>query len=250
MLSHSLSRRGFLTTAVLLGPEVAHAATGEAPIEPRMRLFNPPADRLTVALTFDACPGAFDERIATMLIDSRTPATIFVTGLWMRRNPNALALLLAHRDLFCIENHGFWHIPPVLGVRRVFGIVGAGDLATVDREVTAGATAVAAATGVAPRWYRAATGYYSSAAVPEIRRLGFAIGGYSLNADAGASLPAHAVTTRIAEAANGSVIVAHINQPLRASGLGVVGGVTALRKRGARFLRLDELTLSDVVYSR
>jgi peptidoglycan/xylan/chitin deacetylase (PgdA/CDA1 family) len=238
-----------LTAATALGAEVASAATSEAPFEAHMRLAHPPSDRLTVALTFDACPGAFDERIATMLIATRTPATIFVTGLWMQRNPAALALLLANRDLFAIENHGFWHIPPVLGPGRIFAIAGAGDMATVRREVAAGADAVRAVTGVAPRWYRAATGYYSPTAMAEIRRMGFAIAGFSLNSDFGASLPAHAVAGRIATAENGAVTVAHINQPRRSSGLGVVAGVGALRKRGARFLRLDELTPADVVYS-
>jgi peptidoglycan/xylan/chitin deacetylase (PgdA/CDA1 family) len=245
-----LSRRAVLAAVAALGPEAAHAGSADAPVEPRMRLAHPPSDLLTVALTFDACPGAFDERIASMLVESRTPATIFVTGLWMRRNPAGLALLLANRDLFAIENHGYWHIPPVLGSRRIFGIACAGTLATVRREVTAGAAVVQAAVGSAPRWYRAATGFYSPTAMDEIRRMGFGIAGYSLNADQGASLPARAVAARIAAAVSGAVIVAHINQPRRSSGLGVAAGVEALRRRGARFLRLDELSPSDVVYSQ
>lgn len=212
-----------------------------------MRLAHAPSDRLVVALTFDACPGAFDQRIADALVAAGIPATIFATDLWMRWNPASLAFLLAHRDLFAIENHGERHIPPVLGRGTIFGIPVAGDLATVRHEVTAGAVAVAAASGTTPRWYRAATGFYSHSAIPDIQQLGFGIGGYSLNADAGASLPARSVTQRIATAASGDVIVAHINQPSRPSGAGVVAGIQALHRRGASFVRLDRLDLTDLI---
>ncbi|HXP04578.1 MAG TPA: polysaccharide deacetylase family protein [Stellaceae bacterium] len=220
----------------------------DEPVEPRMRLANPPPGRLTVALTLDACPGAFDERIASALVESSIPATIFVTELWLRRNPAGLAFLLAHRDLFGIENHGERHIPPVLGQRSIFGIPVAGDLAAVQREVTDGGASIVAATGMAPRWYRAAAGYYSPSAMPAIQELGFGIAGYSLNADGGASLPARSVTDRIANATNGEVIVAHINQPDRPSGPGVVAGIRELQRRGASFLRLDQLAAADLAY--
>jgi peptidoglycan/xylan/chitin deacetylase (PgdA/CDA1 family) len=236
-----------LGSAVLPLAPAGAAMASDAPVEPRMRLADPPPGRLVVALTLDACPGAFDERIATALVESGIPATIFATGLWLRRNPAGLAFLLAHRDLFAIENHGELHIPPVLGHGSIYGIPAAGDLATVRREVTAGATSISTATGAPPRWYRAATGYYSPSAMAAIQQLGFGIGGYSLNADQGASLPARGVADRIAKAANGEVIVAHINQPYRPSGPGVVSGVRELQRRGASFIRLDQLAAADLV---
>lgn len=214
-----------------------------------MRLADPPPDRLAVALTLDACPGDFDERIATALVESGIPATIFVTDLWLIRNPAGLAFLLAHRDLFGIENHGELHVPPILGHGRIYGIPVAGDLVTVRREVTLGAAAINIATGAAPRWYRAAAGYYSPSAMPAIQQLGFGIAGYSLNADAGASLPARSVAARIARATNGEIIVAHVNQPYRPSGPGVVAGVRELKRRGVSFRRLDQLTAADIAYA-
>jgi peptidoglycan/xylan/chitin deacetylase (PgdA/CDA1 family) len=245
-----LSRRTLLVTPAILPFAPACAATAsDVPDEPRMRLADPPPDRLVVALTLDACPGAFDERIATALVESGIPATVFATDLWLRRNPAGLAFLLAHRDLFGIENHGKLHIPPVLGHRSIYGIPVAGDLVTVRREVTEGATSISTATGAAPRWYRAATGYYSPSAMLAIQQLGFGIAGYSLNADVGASLPARSVAGRIAKATNGEVIVAHINQPYRPSGPGVVAGVRELQRRGASFLRLDQLATADLAYA-
>jgi peptidoglycan/xylan/chitin deacetylase (PgdA/CDA1 family) len=243
-----LPRRTLLLAPAVLPFRSARATTAaDAPVEPRMRLANPPPDSLTVALTFDACPGAFDTRIATALIENAIPSTIFVTELWMRRNPAGLALLLAHRDLFAIENHGARHIPPVLGTHPIYGIgiPVAGDLGTVQREVTDGATAIHAATGTMPRWYRAATGYYSPSVIPVIEQLGFGIGGYSYSADQGASLPPSIVASRVAKASNGDVIVAHINQPLRPSGA-VAVGVRDLQRRGARFVRLDQLAATGL----
>jgi peptidoglycan/xylan/chitin deacetylase (PgdA/CDA1 family) len=250
MCCHCLSRRTMLVATAILPLAPACAATsGDDLVEPCIRLKNPPSDRLVVALTLDACPGAFDERIATALVESRIPATIFVTELWLCRNPAGLTFLLAHSDLFGIENHGELDIPPVLGHRTIFGIPVAGDLAAVQREVVEGATSANTATGGASRWYRAATGYYSPSAMLAIRDLGFGIAGYSLNADVGASLPARNVAARIVNATNGEVIVAHISQPDRPSGQGVVAGIRELQRRGASFLRLDQLATTDFVAS-
>ena len=78
-----------------------------------------PPGHVMIASTLDACRGGFDDRIAKALVESGIKATIFVTGVWLRENPIGLAFLLAHRDLFAIENHGERHIPPVLGRRRI-----------------------------------------------------------------------------------------------------------------------------------
>jgi peptidoglycan/xylan/chitin deacetylase (PgdA/CDA1 family) len=238
---HCLSRRrlGQLTLGALALPTAGMAAGRDAPVEPRIRLANVPDDQRVIALTFDCCPGAFDMRIASVLVADRIPATIFITWLWMRRNPEGLNLLLAHPDLFTLQNHGELHIPPVLGDGTIFGIRVAGDMATVRKEVINGRDAIQVASGMTPRWYRAATGFYTPSVIPEIAAMGFTIGGYTFSADEGASLPAARVAARMAAAKNGDVIVAHINQPLRQSGAGVVEGLRMLQRQGTTFMRLD-----------
>jgi peptidoglycan/xylan/chitin deacetylase (PgdA/CDA1 family) len=226
------------------------AAERSAPVEPHIRLADVPPDKRLIALTFDCCPGAFDTRIADVLVADRIPATIFVTWLWMRRNPAGLALLLAHPDLFEIENHGERHLPPILGDGEIFGIRVAGDLPTIRHEVTAGAQAIQAATGTMPKWYRAAAGFYSPSVIPEIEAMGFAIAGYSFSADLGASLPAAQVATRMANAKSRDVIVTHINQPLRPCGLGVVEGLRTLQRQGTSFVRLDQVATTKPEYAR
>ena len=202
-----------------------------------------------MALTLDACSGAADMRILDTLTRLSIPATIFVTSLWLRANAQTLALLRARTDLFTLQNHGERHLPPVLGTRRLYGLAVAGTLDAVHREVARGADAVAEArapwpggSGVPwPRWYRGATGLYSPAAIGAIQAMGCLIAGYSLNADAGASLPAASVARRIASARSGDIIIAHVNQPHRPSGAGVAAGVAELHRAGTAFVDLDAL---------
>lgn len=250
------SRRRLLRAALAAGAAGAPAAAFAADrtstaglIEPAMRLkARSPAGVTTVALTFDACPGSFDHRVADTLVRNNVPATIFVTGAWIRRNPDAAAFLMAHPEIFALENHGDEHIPPVLGSRRIFGIKTGGEIDAIRREVRLGARDVQQLSGAAPRWYRASTGFYSPEVMDEIEAWDFSIGAYSLNADQGASLPAATVAKRLAAAADGDVIVSHINQPHRSSGQGVAAGIEALVARRVRFVRLDHLDRTDVVY--
>ncbi len=221
-------------------------ALPDALLEPAISLVVPPDATRTVALTLDACGGATDMRIVEAIINLSVPATIFATGLWLRGNAPALALMRAHPGLFTLQNHGELHLPPVLGTRRVYGLPVAGTLDAVRREVARGGDLVAAARGSPPAWYRGAAGLYSPPAIGAIQALGFAIAGYSLNGDEGASLPAAAVARRIAAARSGDVIVSHINQPHRPSGEGVAQGIAALKQAGVAFVGLDALPVTPL----
>lgn len=224
----SLTRRAFGTGAVSI------AARPTALVAPVLRL--PPSRQATVALTLDACPGGFDQRLAQALVDNGIAATIFLTGLWIDHNPDGLAFLLAHRDLFALQNHGARHRPPVLGNRRIYRLQPAGSWDAIRMDVVAGGDAIQQSCGVAPTWYRGAGAFYSPDVLDPIRKLGFGIAGFSLNADMGASLPAVAVAARIARAQDGDVIIGHINQPLRPSGAGIAAGVVALKRLGMNFV--------------
>ncbi|EBX4817111.1 polysaccharide deacetylase, partial [Salmonella enterica subsp. enterica serovar Newport] len=58
----------------------------------------------------------------------------------------------------------------------------------------------------------------------------------------GASLGASVVAKRIAAARDGDVIIAHVNQPKKSSGAGVVKGIEALKARNVRFVKLSQAT--------
>jgi peptidoglycan/xylan/chitin deacetylase (PgdA/CDA1 family) len=242
MLSRRSFHRGFLTVAVAqpILPGCLLPAP-DAVVEPAMRLALPDGAPRSVALTLDACSGGTDRRIVDALIALSVPATVFVTGLWLRGNAEAFALMRGRPDLFSLQNHGEQHLPPVLGHVREYGLAVAGTLDAVCHEVARGAELIAEAGAPPPRWYRGAAGLYSPEAVDAIAAMDVRIAGYSLNADAGASLPAASVARRLAAARSGDVIVAHVNQPHRPSGAGVAEGVAALKQSGVSFVRLGDV---------
>ena len=200
-----------------------------------------------VALTLDACSGAFDEDLILFLIRNRIPATLFATKKWLDKNPHGLAVLKSNLDLFDIENHGENHIPAVIGAgRKVYGIPGEPDILHLRREVLEGARAIERATGIPPHWYRGATAEYDSQAADEIRRLGFKIAGFSVNADAGASLKRAQVLDRLRHVQGGDVIIAHMNKPAGDTAEGMSDGLIELLRRGLVFVRLDQVDLVEI----
>lgn len=209
-------------------------------LEPDLRL--PPSSGAPhVAITLDACMGGVDHRILDTLVREDIPATIFVTERWLKSNPDAAAILAGRSDLFDIEDHGRNHVPAVTGSEKPYGITPAGTLSAIDDEVQGGAAAIKASFRRQPGWFRGATALYTPDALAEIGRLGYRIAGFSLNADFGASATAKVAEARLESARDGDVVIAHINQPKRASGAGIAKGLTYLKQHGYVFVRLDQL---------
>ncbi len=205
-----------------------------------------PSDK-KIALTLDACGGKYDSDLIEFLIKNRIPATIFVTKRWLDRNKLGLSDIKAHLDLFDVEDHGEKHIPAVIGAgRNVYGIPGHPDVVHLRREVVEGARAVEKATGVAPHWYRGATGEYDAEAIKEIDRLGYKIAGFSVNADNGATLTKRTIERRLARVKAGDVIIAHMNKPDSDSAEGLAAGLAYLLKSGFVFVRLDQVDLRQL----
>lgn len=201
----------------------------------------------TLALTLDACGGDYDAGLIAFLVRERIPATVFATRKWLLHNPDGVRTLLAHPDLFEIEDHGADHVPAVIGIgRRVYGIRGEPDLAHLQAEVLGGASAVQAATGRAPHWYRGATAIYDPQAVLAIEALGFQVAGFSLNADDGATLHEAQIVARLRAAQDGDVIIAHLNRPRGATAEGLSVALAELLQRGYHFVRLQDASLTAI----
>ncbi len=229
-----------LALAMALSPLVARA---DDLLEPHMRILPGGPGAPQVALTLDACSGGVDMRIINALIDNGIKATLFITGRWLRANPEAAAVLRAHADLFDFEDHGAEHVPAVIGTEKPYGISPAGTPEAVLAEVLGGARAVEAAFGNQTHYYRGATALYTPDAIGLIQAQGFAIGAFSLNADWGATATAEQAAHNVSTATDGEVIIAHMNQPTHAAGLGIVAGILALQARGFVFVRLDQATV-------
>lgn len=222
-------------------------AWAQAPVEPHHRLAPRAGSPPRLALTLDACSGRFDAALVDFLVRERIPATLFVTRRWIRRNAQAVALLRQHAGLFQIENHGANHVPAIIGPgRQVYGIQGLPELEQLRAEVQGGVAAIEAAFGTTPRWYRGATAVYDPQAIVEIERLGYRVAGFSLNADAGATLPYAAIARRLQRARDGDVIIAHMNHPESDTARALIDGLVALRRQGFVFVRLDQADLQPV----
>ncbi|MDS7596485.1 polysaccharide deacetylase family protein [Agrobacterium tumefaciens] len=230
----------YLLSAIFVLSASTAASAGTGLVEPTLKMTPHRDGAVHVAVTLDACMGKTDHRILDTLVREKIPATIFVTARWLKHNKEALDVMLAHPDLFEIENHGENHIPAVDRPVSIYGIAAAGSQAAVEQEVEGGRQAIVAATGMQPQWFRGATAKYTTSSMAEINRLGMRVAGYSVNGDGGSLLGAAATARHIASARDGDVIISHINQPTHEAGEGVVKGLLALKARGVIFTRLDD----------
>lgn len=202
-----------------------------------------------VALTLDACGGSFDADIIQYLTAQKIPATIFVTQRWLNKNPIAFAELKSRSDLFDIEDHGARHVPAVVGPgRQVYGIAGSPDMEHLKQEVAGGADAIEKLGGAKPRWYRGATAEYDRDAIDTIKSMGYKIAGFSVNADAGATLSRSSIVKRLKAVKNGDIIIAHMNKPRSDSAEGLSDGLSWLTARGFRFIKLNQANVRDLPF--
>jgi peptidoglycan/xylan/chitin deacetylase (PgdA/CDA1 family) len=235
----------FIVLAMALAPQSFSAEP--QPVEIHSQMISRPEAGKRVALTLDACGGAYDDDLIDFLVRNRIPATIFATRKWLDRNPHGLSVIKAHLDLFDVEDHGERHIAAVIGAgRKVYSVPGATDIAHLRREVVEGARAVEKATGVAPRWYRAATGEYDPQAIEEIGKLGYKIAGFSVNADSGATAKKATIERRLKRVKADDVIIAHMNKPASDTAEGLAAGLAYLLKAGFVFVRLDQVDLGEL----
>ena len=235
--------KAFLAAALLCS---ALHAGAQPLIEPHHRLApDATVAGKNVALTLDACGGGFDADLIALLVAQRVPATIFVTRKWLDRNPAGAAELLVHDDLFELEDHGGAHVPAALG-RRVYGIGGSPDVVHQQAEVAQGAEAITRLSGRVPRYYRGATAMYDSAAIKTIQAMGYAIAGFSVNADAGATLSRSGVVARLRSVRDGDVVIAHMNKPAGDTAEGFAIALPELLARGFRFVKLSDARLQPI----
>ncbi len=208
-------------------------------IEPKLYIEKGQASQPQIALTLDLCMGDIDRRIFDVLLSHKIKATLFVTARWLHRNKAIVDIIKANPELFEVANHGKNHVPAIDNQETIYGLKTAGSLKAVCEEIRGGEEAINAAGFPRSNWYRDAAARYSRDAVKLINAMGYQVGGFSLNADMGASLPAKTVAARILKAKNGDVIIAHMNQPMRMSGAGVAEGIIALEKKGFTFVKLS-----------
>ncbi len=76
-----------------------------------------------------------------------------------------------------------------------------------------------------------------------IQAMGYRIAGFSLNADAGATLPQAAIVSRLRAVQPGDVVIAHLNKPRGATAEALAAVLPELQARGYRFVTLSQTRL-------
>lgn len=210
------------------------------------RRFKPHGDEL--ALTLDVCdgigPGAIDEELFELVRREKIPAAVFVSGRFAQNHPQFVAAL-AKEPLFTVENHGFRHRPCSAAGRSMFGIAGTRDVPSMVDEIEENARLLADLTGHRPRFFRPGTAHMDDVCVEAANRLGETPLGYTVAGDLGASLRRSAVKRAIVGSAPGSIILIHAHRPRGDTFEGLRDAVVELRERGARFVALADVELSE-----
>jgi len=198
-----------------------------------------------IALTFDACGSSgdgYDSELIDYLAGANIPATLFISARWIDKYPSEF-LALSQNPLFEIENHGMLHKPCSVNGRSVYGIKGTSGPAEIRSEVGGNAEKIRRLTGRLPRFYRSGTAYYEEKAVAVVERLGYSCVGFSVLGDKGASYSRGQVKDAFLSARPGDIIIAHMNHPEKETAEGVMDALELLKRRGLRFVRLDEYPL-------
>ncbi|HLF97588.1 MAG TPA: polysaccharide deacetylase family protein [Methylococcaceae bacterium] len=195
-----------------------------------------PTEDKTVALTFDACetitPSHVDESIAGFLLREKIPFTIFVSGQFAVRNRERLTQLAAFPEVE-LENHSFHH-------RLHMERLNAGD---VEREVRAVEPVLNGITGHPARFFRFPGGYHDAATLGTVEKLGYRVVHWSFaSGDPDPALSAGRLYRHVIEMVKpGAILIFHINGRGYRTGEALPRIVDTLRKRGYRFVRLNEL---------
>jgi peptidoglycan/xylan/chitin deacetylase (PgdA/CDA1 family) len=197
-----------------------------------------------VALTFDACGGkkgsGYDKKLIDYLIQQRIPATLFINSRWIDANPE-LFQSLARNPLFEIENHGFLHKPLSVDGRSVYGIAGTQNVGQVVDEVMINERKIERLTGRKPMFFRPGTAYFDDVAVQIVHQLGLKPLNYDVLGDAGATYSTAQVKRALLSVKPGSIVLLHMNMPHGDTAEGVIQAIPLLKKRGYRFVRLQEV---------
>ncbi len=226
VLKHTMQR----LIAVVLGV-LALASPAMAGVVERL-----PADAgRVVALTFDACqtktPSTFDEGIVSYLSAEKLPATIFVSGSFIRNGRNRERMAeLARTGLVTFENHADTHPHfPALAPGEITG------------EVERAGALIAEVTGRKPRLFRFPYGEYTPGSLAAVERLGYRVVHWTYpSGDPDPKITADALANGVVrQATPGAMLIFHINGRGWRTAEALPKIVAQLRKQGYHFVPLE-----------
>ena len=192
-------------------------------------------DSREIAITFDACPTTlpdeYDEKIINVLLSEKTPATLFLSGRWVEKNPEKTKFLAAQPQ-FEIANHAFWH-PHLLEK----------DDDRILRELKRTQAIIKKMTGETPRYFRPPYGEVDERVAAIAQKAGLTTIQYDIasgDPDAGLS-PQRIIKSILRDAKGGSIIVFHMNKKGVHTAEVLPDIIDGLRERGFTLVTVGEL---------
>ena len=189
-----------------------------------------------IALTFDACETrsrvVLDTALVKVLTNQKVPFTLFVSGKFCAHNAKELRRL-ARLSYVEIENHGLSHSKNITNM----------DEAGLAREVLTNSRLIRRKLGVSPKYFRFPYGRCNPGSVKAVESMGFKVVHWSFaSGDADPKLTGKAVREWVLrKSRSGSILIFHINGRGWHTAEFLPGVLDALRERGYRFIRLDEV---------
>ena len=205
-----------------------------SPLKPQV-VFHGDRSAKRVALTFDACatkaPSGYDDGLIRVLVETRTPATLFLGGKWMLDHPEETRKLAAG-DRFELGNHSFLH-PHMTRIPE--------DRVRQELEWTQ--IVIYSLTGRPASLFRPPYGEYDESSLRIAAELGFTTVQFDLasgDPDPSASKE-RLVRCVVAGARNGSIVVMHMNGRGRHTAQALPAIIDELRRKGFALVTVGDL---------
>ena len=163
-----------------------------------------------IFLTFNAYTKDYPE-LFNFLIEHKIKSTLFLTGVWVRNNPEQAKALGELSSLFEIENHGNKNIALSSNAATAYGRTGTENLSEAISEVVNGATAIKNATGRTPRYIRSFINYADNVVVGALSAASIQTIGFTVTGDGGGNFGSETIKNQILNASSGSIILLNIN---------------------------------------
>ncbi len=257
--AQAVSRLALVPGAATLPAAIAVAdphrtALGPASPPPVPRLvLGASTSQPVVALSFDldmtpdmaaqwrrgAVPTWINQDALSVLRNTGTHATLFMTGMWAELYPQ-LARGLALDSNFEIANHSYSH--PAFH-RPCYGLAGLGP-SSAAWQLAYSQTVISRVTGVTPSYFRFPGGCYDPPALDAVHAAGLIPVGWTVNGmDAFNPNAVGVASTVLAQVRPGGIVLMHLqggaNAPATGTALRMI--IPVLRQRGYRFVTVGEL---------
>ncbi|MET0406648.1 MAG: polysaccharide deacetylase family protein [Cystobacter sp.] len=190
---------------------------------------------MRIALTFDACTthkNEYDERVIQTLLDTNTPATLFIGGGWAQANTRRMRELALNPD-FEFGNHTFTHahMPLVKDDARALD-----ELQRTQR-------AVYDLTGQIPRYFRPPFGEVNERVAWIASQAALTTINFDLPSGDpdGTTTPKRVVDWVLKKASPGSIVVMHMNHRHFPTAEALPSIIRGLRKRGFELVTVGTL---------